>query len=546
MINFPGRQLTVERANEFMEKGLWTNETFVDMLDQSAKNYPNLLHKDEKRSITYEELWKEVESVAASLYELGFRKGDTIGLQMPNTLDYVVALFGAARIGVVAVLLQIDLGRQALIDSLNKAKAKAWIFPEGFRGQSIYDLAKDVEKEVPSLEKIILQGDTIITDDVLKFESLRNSGKTLTPVELDENRPGPLDGYVVVFTSGTTGSPKGVVHVHANYLWASRTLASNFGYESEDGVLDLAPIGHQTGMLMGVMATVASGGRMLLLDRFSANRSLKWIEEEKPAFIIGAPPHLIHIANTPNLKSADTSSIKQFIYAGAPVPSTVLETLQTDGGIKVGGMFGWSEGFVAAATKPGDPIDAISKTVGFLLPNIEIRLVDENGNDVKQGEVGEMWGKGPNFCAGYYHNPEAAKQRWDEEGWFHSGDLLRQDENGRYTFIARADDVINRGGTKIDPKSVEDAIASFDGVEMVAVIGIPHETLGQQTVACIVLKEGQAPFSISELRTHLGEHGLAKFQFPDRIEFLKELPMTNSGKIKNKDLRERFSQPTLA
>ncbi|TCP28761.1 cyclohexanecarboxylate-CoA ligase [Scopulibacillus darangshiensis] len=543
MFEFGGKTLTEERALQFIEKGMWTNESFVDVLERDAKLYPEVVHKDEERSLTYKEMWEEVESVAANLYEMGIRKGDTVALQMPNTLDYVIAIFGAARIGAIGVFLQVDLGREALIQSLKQVDAKAWIVADYYRGQPLYDAAIAIQKDIKSLTHVILQGtDSLKNNDIKTFTSLRRSGKTLSKELLDENKPKPLDAFVMVFTSGTTGSPKGIVHLHANYLWSSRSLVDNFGYEPGCGVLDLAPISHQTGMLAGVMMTIATGGRILLLDRFSANRALKWVENEKPNFIIGAPPHVIHIANSPNLKSSDTSSVKVFIYAGAPVPSTVLQRLQTDGGIKVGGMFGWSEGFVATANQPDDPIDAVSSTVGFGLKDIEIRLVDEEGCDVKQGEPGELWSRGPNFCAGYYKNEKAANRQWDDEGWFHSGDLLRQDENGRYSFIARADDVINRGGTKIDPKSVEDVIAGHDAVERVAVVGAPHETLGQQTVACIVLKEGTERFGLPELRHFLSEHGLAKFQFPDRLEFLSELPMTHSGKIKNRDLRDRFRQ----
>ncbi|GGH76889.1 acyl-CoA synthetase (AMP-forming)/AMP-acid ligase II [Pullulanibacillus pueri] len=538
---FNGCILTEERAQEFLDKGIWKNESFVDVLEKHANLYPDLVHKDENRSLTYAELWNEVQAVAANLYHMGIRKGDTVALQLTNTLDYVVALFGANLIGAAGVSLQVDLGREALVKSINQAKAKAWIITDNYRGQPLYDMAVEVKSSLPSIEHLIIQGTQEDKySEATTFSSLKTAQKPLTEEELNANRPGPLDKFLLVFTSGTTGSPKGVVHLHANYLWASRVLAKNFGYEAGDGVLDIAPIFHQTGMLAGVMMTIAAGGRILFIDRFSANRVLKWIETEKPGFIIGAPPHVIHVANSPKLAESDTSSVKVFIYAGAPVPSSILHRLQTDGGIKIGGMFGWSEGFVACATKPNDPIEAISSTVGFGLPGLEIRLVDEEGNDVNEGEPGEMLARGPNFSAGYYENPEASHKQWDEDGWFHSGDLLRKDKDGRYAFIARADDIINRGGTKVDPKAVEDVIAALDAVETVAVVGAPHDTLGQQTVACVVLKEDAEPFTHAELRDFLKEKGLAKFQFPDKLEILKELPMTPSGKIKKIVLREQF------
>lgn len=540
MFDFNGRTLTDERAQNFLDQGIWANESFVDVLKRNVDQFPDLIHKDETRSITYQEMWNEVEAVAASFYDMGIRKGDRVALQLPNTLDNVIAIFGLSRIGAVSVELQVDLGRDAIIYSLKQVQAKAWIIADNFRGQPLYEMAMEIKETIPSLESVILQGTSEAYEEALTFTSLRDSEKKLSEKELNENKPGPLDGFLMVSTSGTTGSPKGVVHYHANYLWATRILAKNFGYESGDAVLDVAPICHQTGMLAGVMMTIVSGGRILLLDRFSANRVLKWVKEEKPAFIIGAPPHVIHVANAPKLPETDTSSVKVFIYAGAPVPSTILQRLQTEGGIKVGAMFGWSEGFVATATRPDDPLDAISSTVGFGLPGLDIRLIDEDGNEVKQGESGEMLCRGPNFSPGYFENPEAAHRQWDEDGWFHSGDVLKQDENGRFQFIARADDIINRGGTKVDPKSIEDLIGGFEGVEEVSVVGAPHETLGQQTVACVVLKEDAEPFALKDLRTYLADNGLAKFQLPDRLEFLESLPMTHSGKYRKIELRERF------
>ncbi|KPV40531.1 class I adenylate-forming enzyme family protein [Alicyclobacillus ferrooxydans] len=546
MIYFPGMILTEQRAKSYLEQKVWTEESFIDVLQADVRKYPHYLHKDEKRSLTYEELWQEVNSTAASLYQLGVRKGDKVAIQLPNCLDYVVAVFAAGRIGAVAVLLQVDLGLQALQYSLSKAEVSVWIGPDSFRGEPVFETAKTIQPDLPHLKHLVLQGNqTAAPSDVLTFEQLRSTNAYLSPAELSANQPSALDPFIMVFTSGTTGSPKGVVQLHANYLWASRAYASVFRFRSGEATLDVAPICHQTGMLAGVMMPIATGGRVLLLDRFSAPRLLKWVSDERPSYIVGAPPHVIHVANAPGLTDTDTSSVKLFIYAGAPVPSAILQRLQENTGITVGAMFGWTEGFLATSTRPDDPIEAISSTVGFAIPGTEVKLVDEHGNEVAQGMPGEMWSRGPNFSAGYYHNPEAAARQWDTDGWFHSGDLLRQDENGRYVFMGRADDIINRGGTKVDPKAVEDACALHPSIENVAVVGAPDETLGQQTVACIVLKEGFKPFQAAELRNFLSQHGLAKFQFPDRLIFLDALPLTHSGKIKKKDLRRQLQDDEL-
>ncbi|QQE76853.1 class I adenylate-forming enzyme family protein [Alicyclobacillus sp. SO9] len=543
MIDFPGMVLTKERANEFFEKEMWTEESFVDVLQWNAEHYPTLVHKDEKRQLTYRELWEEVEALAASLYEHGIRKGDKVAIQLPNSLDYVVAVFGAARLGAAAVLLQVDMGRQGLSYCLDKSEAKAWIVAESYRGDPLIGTAETLQATLPDLTNIIVREETEGgAQGHLRLHDLYQSSKRLDEKQLKENHPEPLSPFVMVFTSGTTGSPKGVVQLHANYLWASRAYARVFEFQPEQATFDVAPICHQTGMLAGVMMPIATAGRIHLMDRFSAKRVLRWIEKEQPTYIIGAPPHVIHVAHAEHLKETKTDSVRLFIYAGAPVPSAVLRQLQEDSGMTVAAMFGWTEGFLATATHPDDPIEAVSSTVGFAIPGTEVLLVDEEGNQVSAGTPGEMLCRGPNFSAGYYKNAEAAKRQWDKDGWFHSGDLLRQDENGRYIFMGRADDIINRGGTKIDPKAVEDACAAHPAIANVAVVGQADDTLGQRTVACIVVKEGETTPALSELRDFLGEQGLAKFQFPDRLEVVSSLPLTHSGKIKKKELRSRLQE----
>jgi len=540
VLTFPGMVLTPERAAAFRAAGQWTDETFVDVFAANVRRAPDLVHRDEVRTATYAQLWREIEAVAAALYDLGVRRGDRIALQMPNSLDYVVALFGAARIGAAAVLLQTDLGREALVYSLEKSGARVWIVADSFRGESLIGTATAVRERVATVEHIVLQGESAEPPaGVLSLAQMKGWSTALPESALAANRAQALDAFVLVFTSGTTGSPKGVVQLHANYLWAARAYAAIYGFTQGEATQNMAPICHQTGMLVGVMMVVATCGRMLLMERFAVSRALSWIAQERPTYLCGAPPHLIHFANAPQLAAADVRSVRLFIYAGAPVPRTVLQRLQQETGIVVGGMFGWSEGFVACCTRPDDPAEAISSTVGHAVPGVEIALMNECGQPVARGEPGEMWSRGPNFSAGYYGNPEASRRQWDDDGWFHSGDLFRQDAAGRYVFMGRADDIINRGGTKIDPKTVEDACAAHPAIASVAVVAASDDTLGQRTVACVTLREGMT-LELELLREFLAQAGLAKFQMPDQLRVLAELPMTHSGKVKKNELRAQL------
>ncbi|MBX6762904.1 MAG: acyl--CoA ligase [Rubrobacteraceae bacterium] len=535
---FPGMVLTEERIREYQKAGYWTEETFAEKMERNAREYPDFVHRDEWRTLTYRELWEEAGAVAAKLLELGVRKGDRVALQLPTSLDYVVALYGAVRIGAVGVQLQVDLSRDAVAQSIEKAGARVLVVTENYRGEPTAENARAIRDASPTLEHVIVQGGEDYPKDVLSFEEVRSSGER-PPEDVERaNRPEALDPFVMVFTSGTTGSPKETLHLHANYIYGDRSYEKLYGHKAGEATLCLAPISHQTGMLVGVNLPVYTGGRMLLMEHFAASRVMRWMEEEKPTYLVGAPPHVIHVANAPRLKEIDTTNARLFIYAGGPVPSPILRRLQEDSGITVSCMFGWTEGLGMSITLPDDPIEAISKTVGRPLPGMEVRLVDDDGNEVPVGEPGEMLCRGPSFCAGYYNNPKAAAERWDSEGWFHSGDLLRKDEEGRYTFMGRADDIINRGGTKIDPKQIEDVLGEHEAIDQAVVVGAPDPTLGQRTVACVILNEGAEEFSLEELHEFLRERGLARFQLPDGLVFMEEFPMTHSGKTKRKDLRQ--------
>src|SRR5579875_1565742 len=175
MFDFEGRTLTPERAQLYIDKGFWTEESFVDVFYNDVQQYPNFVHRDEEREATYAQLWNEIEAVAANLYEMGVRKGDTVALQLPNALDYVVGVFAAARIGAIGVSLQIDLGRQAIHSSLQTSKAKVWIIADHFRGQPLYEMAEEIAADLPALKQVVLQGDPErAPEGAVTFASLRS------------------------------------------------------------------------------------------------------------------------------------------------------------------------------------------------------------------------------------------------------------------------------------------------------------------------------------------------------------------------------------
>lgn len=542
MDTFPGMVLSEEKAQAYIDSGVWKTDTFVDVMERNADKFGSLVHRDDTTTLSYEALWNEAGAVAAHLNKLGIQKGDKVALLLPTSLDFLVALFGVTRLGAVAVILQADLGRQDVKDSLAQSQASVLIVAQHHQGHALADDALALVPELPHLRAALIADERTeayaersametthgTAFPVDSFSACRQSGQVLPEEVAAQNRPTPLDMFVMVFTAGTTGSPKGIVHLHGSALWSARTYAGLYGMSDGGATLSLAPVYHLTGFLVGIMMPVVTGSRILLQSRFAVSRALTLIDEEQPDYIVGAPPHLIHFSKAPTLKELKLSSVKMFFYAGAPVPSDILRQLQADTGWTVGALFGWSEGFLATATRRDDPVEIINQTVGQAIPGMELMLVDDDGKPVNQGEIGEMWGRGPSFSAGYYNLASAAREKWDNDGWFHSGDLLRQNPDGRYVYKGRRDNIINRGGTKIDPREVEAAIAKHPAVQTTVVVPVPDATLGQKTLAAVVCKPDVPVFSLKELRQFLTETGLANYELPDGLQFFEAPPAQNS------------------
>jgi len=541
MSQFPGMVLSESAAQRYLDSGTWSQQTWLDIFAENVLQSPELTHRDDERTLTNQAWWDASESVAAVLVKLGVDKGDRVVIQFPSTLDYLIALFAIVRIGAVAVLLQTDLGPDMTRQSLSTSGAKVWMCVSNYRGEPILENALAMRQHLPQLQHIISLGTANTANRaVLHFEEMRDRSERLDPEEIHKRRPTPVDPFVMLFTAGTTGQPRGIVHLHGNSVYAANAYCQRFGLHVGEATLDMAPIYHLTGMLVGVLMPIASGGRIVLLERFAASRALRLIASEAPTYLVGAPPHLIHLAEHPQLTETNTSSVRIYFYAGAPVPPKVLAKLQSDTGWIVGGLFGWSEGFLACSTELTDSPDAISTTVGKPILGTEIELVDEAGNPLPEDPslVGEMLCKSPSFAAGYYGDASAAGEKWDAEGWFHSGDLFSKDAEGRYRFRGRRDNIINRGGAKINPRTVEDACNRHPCIHQSVLVPIPDSTLGQKTVLGVIPVPLASVPSRAELIEFLTAEGLAKFQMPDEVVSLSDCVTSPEEAIPTSTLRK--------
>jgi non-ribosomal peptide synthetase component E (peptide arylation enzyme) len=531
--------LTDDQADEYLRAGAWSCDTYWDLVERHAAAAPDVSAiVDESGAVTtWSQLRDRSVAFAAALLDAGYLPGDCLGVQLPNWSEFCVAVLGAVRAGVTPVFIHPPYRAYEMEYILRLTDARGIVVPGRYRGTDYVALARQVQASLPQLRDVFpvrAAGDG-------SFEALLASHRGR-----DADVPAPLatDLFVLMFTSGTTSRPKGVMHLHANLLNACRKYVEDFRLGPEDRWLIVTPFTHLTAFgipfLTGALTARSS---VVLLESWDAAKALALVEQHRVTHLVGAPPMLLDIARSPDLHARDLSSLRFLMYAGAPCPVDALRRLQARLGCALAAFYGWTEGLAHTYTLPADPVEVTSTTVGRTGRGWEWRIVDDDGRDVPAGQRGEFWGRGANFSPGYYRQPQFVAQRFRPDGWFMSGDIMTRNADDTFTYVARTDDMINRGGQKLDPREVEELLYQHPKVHHVAVVAVPDARLGQKGCACVVPAEG-VTLTLGEIQAFLAEKGLAKYKWPESLELLDQLPLTPTGKTMRYALRERLAAGT--
>ncbi len=537
----PDAYLSPTLVESFLGTGAWAAESYVDLLERHAAARPEApaIVDQTGATMSWGEFKARSDAFAAALLDLGYRPGDRLGIQLPNWSEFCVAVLGSARIGVVPVFMHTPYRAYELEYILGLTEARGLLVPATYRRFDHLALARDVQQRLPTLRDIIVaraeppQGMLAFDDLVLAH---RGKPPTVAP-------PVSTDLFVVMFTSGTTGRPKGVMHLHANLLNATRNYERDFALTGDDRWLIVTPLTHLTAFGIAFLGGVlTAGGCGVLQEAWDASGALALAEEQRVTHFVGAPPMLIDVARSPELDGRDLAALRFMMYAGAPCPIEILRRLHERLGCALTVFYGWTEGLAHTYSLPDDPLEVTSVTIGRTGPGWEYRVVDDHASDVPTGAQGEFWGRGPNLSPGYYHQPDFMADRYHPDGWFMSGDIVTLNADGTYTFVARKDDLINRGGLKIDPREVEELLYQHPQIAQAVVVGTPDERLGQRSIVYVV-PSGDATLDLPAITRFLEERGLAKFKWPERLEIVERLPMTPTGKIMRYALREQSAAP---
>lgn len=514
----------------------------TDYLDVAAERTPDKVAVTGRNSVTgfvttlsYRHLRVAVDRIAAGLASLGVNRGDVVACQLPNWWQFVALHLACVRIGAVTNPLMPIFRQRELRQMLGFAGTKVLVVPRHFRGCDHPALISEIRADLPALAHVLVidgQGDDSFERRLLerRWEDEVDTGALFA-----ERRPGPDDVVQLLYTSGTTGAPKGVMHTSNSLLATLRQYVGRLGLTGNDVLLMSSPMGHQTGFQYGIVMATMLGAKLVVQDVWNADQAVRLIQDEGVTWTKGSTPFLADLADSPLVEQADLRSLRIFVSSGAPIPRNLVERATRRLRVTIISAWGMSETGSVTTTVPGDSDDRIFGTDGVALPGMEVRIVDAAGRPVGPGVEGVLQTRGIGLFKGYFRHPKP-DEVFTPEGWFDTGDLATVDPTGYVRITGRAKDIIIRGGENVPVVEVEQILYRHPAVRAVAIVGVPDARLGERACAFVVLKEGEK-LEFADMVSWLEKHQLAKQYYPEKLAVVEALPLTPSGKIQKFQLR---------
>lgn len=539
------RQKTLA-AESYVHAGYWDNETLADHLQRWVQRTPDkVVAIDRYESLTYAELGRRAHRLASALLALGIRKGDVVAYQLPSWTEALVLDYACASVGAIICPIVYLNRAHEVRHALTQTEASIFFVPVEFRGFNYAEMALEVQREIPTLKHVIIvakDGQTVPTGmksfaDMLDTEWEREIDPALFATE----RPSAHDVAAVMFSSGTTAMPKGVMHTHNTLGYGGKSLAAACGLTSDDVFLNVAPVGVAAGNCFGFYASVFLGAKVALLDVWTPQDALKLIERERCTLSLGPTAFPLGIVRAvQDGEPFDVSSLRVWLCGGAPIPRELIAEAQSVG-FRMQGSLGSTECLWYTMHRTDTPDEKLSTTDGYPAPGHELRVVDDDGHEVPVGQPGEILTRGPMECVGYWPSPELNESGFTEDGFWRSGDLVVRDDEGFVRVVGRKKDMIIRGGFNIAPAEVEALLLSNPKITQVAVVGMPDLRLGERACAYIVPRGGET-VTLDEVIAYLKGKGLATPKLPERVVIREALPATAQGKVLKYALREEIAK----
>jgi acyl-CoA synthetase (AMP-forming)/AMP-acid ligase II len=537
-MDFTPRDTDPERAERYVQEGFWRDESLGALLAAGlteAGDHPFDVRSDRK---PYRGTLRDVDALArraaAGMRARGIGAGDVVAFQLPNWIEAAVTFYAVSYLGAVVVPIVHFYGPKEVGYILKKTRVKALVTADRFGHLDFLANLDTMRADLPDLEWVAVVGDAGERTDLVAFDDLL-AGESLAEVATVDARSPAL----VAYTSGTTSNPKGVVHTHRTINAEIHQLASMQDNRGGPAMITGAPVGHGIGMLAALLIPVFRRSEVHLIDVWDPGAVLQAMLEDDLSAGQGSTYFLTSLLDHPDFDPVRHAKLMPFIgLGGSAVPAAVGERCAALG-IETARSYGSTEHPSITGSTPDVAYDKRVATDGRVLAGVEMRLVDEDGNDVAQGEPGEIWSKGPDQFVGYTDAAET-EAAFSADGWFMTGDVGVLDADGYLTITDRKKDIIIRGGENVSAAEVEELLVRMPGVAEVAVVAAPSDRLGEVGCAIFRMQAGTPGPDLAAVQEFLAGAGLAKQKWPEIVRVTEEFPRTPSGKIQKFVLRAQL------
>ncbi len=504
-----------------------TGVIILDDLDRHARERPAELAVVEigaegrVRELTWAELASETNQVAGELASLGVGNGDSVAFQLPNQINFVTIALATLRLGAVCEPLMPIFRERELSFMLRESAARVLFVPRVFRGRDYAAMAAGLRSELPALEHVVVVDGGVPSGDAAPAAS---------------HRPQPDQIAQLLFTSGTSGEPKGALHRHDALMRAADHHIGHFGLSGDDVIYVPSPLAHQTGFLYGMWIAIRLGAPQVLQEVWDADVGLDAMRRFGVTFVQAATPFLADLTQVAEDRGQTPEQLRTFVATGAAIPRELARRSREVLDAEVGGAWGTTESCLGCAFAPGDAAERAWGTDGRALAGVSLRVVDDDGRTLAPGEEGNFEVHTDCLFVGYLNRPALTAEAVTPDGWYRTGDLARIDSSGYVRITGRVKDVINRGGEKVPVAEIEQLLHAHPAVRDVAIVAMPDERLGERACAFVVLDAG-FDLDFETMVEYLDSQRVSKTYWPERLELVESFPRTPSGKIQKYVLR---------
>lgn len=530
-------RLDAALIDEFTRSGLWSGKLVDLYLDEAAARYPDQTAVvDRERTFTFAQMHAMVGRAAAGLAARGVHQGDVVSFQLPNWAEAVIIHLAVLKAGAISNPIIPIYRQRELRFILRQSRARVIFVPHVFRGFDYAAMLSELRTELPDLTHIFAVG-----GEAPGLESFAEFMATPwedgpAGAQVAGLLRGPNDPVLLLYTSGTTADPKGALHTHNTLDYENRSIINLYRLTSDDVIFMPSPVTHITGILYGLLMPPMLGAKVVFQDVWNPTEALALMAEHRCSFFIGATPFLHGLTYHPDLDRYDLASLRVAASGGADVPPELMRETARRFDCCATRVYGSTECPTVTAGSYDDPPEKRACTDGRPIGAARARVVDEDGGDLRPGQVGELIVQGPEMFIGYL-DEALNRDAFTADGWFRTGDLAMLDADGYVEIKGRKKDIILRGGENISVKEVEDLLFEHPKVQEVAIVAMPDPVMVERACAFVVPRPGES-LNLQDVVAYLKQRQLAMQKLPERLELVPELPKTASGKVQKFKLRE--------